>query len=833
MSFSQDLRYAFRNLAKSPGFLLLAVTTLGLGISANAAIFSLFYQVLLRSLPVPEPERLAVFHVEKLEMPGRNSSDNYESVFSYPMYRALRDGAHSFQGIAARSGESVQLVENGSAERLQAEVVSGNFFQVLGLRPQIGRLLNPSDDQRGAGNPAIVLSYGYWMKHFGGEVSAIGRSVTLNQKIFTIAGVAPAGFRGVLSGNSLDLYLPLGLLPEIDADWKNYDQPRMSRFTILGRLNSGVSRESATAELAPLFAAIVQDQMKLLKVTSPATRKRLESARIQLVAAARGLNQLERQWKKPLLVLVSMVGLLLLIGCANLANLLLARGMNRSRDTAIRLALGAGRGRIVSMLLAESLLVALGGAILGIVLTPVLTSGVLHLLPVDESGGWLSSAVSVPVLAFCTLLMVVTGVVSGVAPAWQSSRTSEGSLLGDRSATGGGHLSPRVRQGLVIGQLALSLVLLSAAGLFGKSLINLMKHDPGFRAENVLSFSVDASHGAYTSERGLALYDEILHRLAAQPGVVSTALADHVPMSNSDSSSSVSLEGYTAADGEDMDAAVDLVSAGYFKTLGTPVLTGREFTARDIGGAPKVVIVNEAFVKRFIHRNPIGVKMQRGSNGRFDLEIVGVVPDVQNMNLREAAKPAFYLSFAQAKVGQPSYKATFLVRTQNDPAALTSAARNIVMQLDRDLPVFDVATMSRRIDDSIYTDRLLAALTTAFGTLALILTTVGLYGVISYVVSRRTAEIGVRMALGATQGNVVGLVLREVGMLAILGVAGGLVLAYSSAQAVQSQLFGITGLDPVIIAATVLVLGLASLLAGAIPAIRAARIQPLVALRHE
>jgi putative ABC transport system permease protein len=836
--FLKDLRYAFRNLAKSPGFLVLAVITLGLGISANTAIFSLFYQVLLRSLPVPEPDRLAVFHVEKLGMPGRNSSDNYETVFSYPMYRALRDGARSFRGIAIRSGESLQLLENGSAERVQAEVVSGNFFDVLGLRPAAGRLLSQSDDQIGGGNPVIVLSYAYWLKHFGGKGSAVGTTLTLNQKIFTVAGVAPEGFRGVLSGNSLDIYVPLSLLPAVDPGWKKFDRPSMSRFTILGRLNEGVSREQATAELAPLFAATIQDEMKQLKISSPATRKRLESAHLQLVPAARGLNQLERQWKKPLVVLVCMVGLLLVIGCANLANLLLARGVNRSRDTAIRLALGASRSRIISLLLAESLLVAIGGALLGIALTPVLTAGVLKLLPVSESGGWLTGSVSLPVLAFCTFLMAVTGIVSGLAPAWQSSRTSEGSVLADRSASSGGQLSPRVRQGLVVGQLALSLVLLSTAGLFGRSLLNLMRHDPGFRADNLLSFSLDTGDAGYSVERGVALYDEVLKRLAAQPGVQSASIADIVPMSNSDSGTNVTVEGYTAADGEDTDSDFNSVGAGYFRTLGTRVLAGREFDEHDVVGSEKVAIVNQAFVKRFISsqnrsRNPVGMKMTRGGGKNLDLQIVGVVQDLQNMSLRESVKPGFYLPYAQSKVGATNFKASFIVRTKGDPAAMTSVARNIVSQLDRSLPLFDVETMPARLDDSIYTDRLLAALTTAFGTLAMLLTAVGLYGVIAYVVSRRTAEIGIRMALGATQVNVVSLVLREVGLLAIFGVIGGLVLSYSATQAIQSQLFGVKGIDPFILAGTILVLGLVSLLAGAIPAMRAARIQPLAALRHD
>jgi predicted permease len=835
MRFTQDLRYAFRNLLRSPGFLFLAITTLGLGISANTAIFSLFYQVLLRSLPVADPGRLVIFHAEKLGMPGRNSSDNYETVFSYPMYRSLRDGAHSFQGIAARSGADGQLVDNGTAERVQAELVSGNFFEVLGLPPQVGRLLVPSDDRLGAGNPVMVLSFGYWTRRFGANPAVINRTVTFNQKVFTIVGVAPEGFRGVMSGNSLDVYVPLTMLPEIDPGWKNLDRPSMSRFTIFGRLRPGVTRDGAEAELGPLFASIVRDHMTQLKVTSPSTRQRLEHAHVQLVPAAHGLNQMERQWRKPLVILASMVGFLLLIGCANLANLLLARGVNRSRDTALRLALGASRSRIVSLLLAESLLVSAGGAIVGIALTPVLTAGVLRLLPEGEAGGWLSGGVSLPVLAFCTLLMVAAGVVSGLVPAWQSSRTKEGSVLGDRSgASGGGHISPRVRQGLVVAQLAVSLVLLAGAGLFGKSLVNLMRHNPGFRVQNVLTFSVDAGEGGYTAERAIALYDQILKQLAAQPEVESVAIADMVPLSNSDASTNVSIEGYTETEGENMDADTNSVGAGYFKTLGTPLVAGREFNERDVAGATKVAIVNQAFVKRYIKgRDPLGLLMDSGSTKKPERQIVGVVQDIQNIALRDPVKAGYYLPYAQAKAAASGFKATFLVRAPGNPAILTSSARAIVARLDRNLPVYNVANMQTRFNDSIYTDRLLAALTTAFGTLALILTAVGLYGVIAYVVSRRTAEIGIRMALGATQGNVVSLVLREVGLLALLGVGSGLALAFGVARAVQSQLFGLDGLDAPVLAITVIILALVALGAGAIPALRAARIQPLTALRHE
>jgi predicted permease len=835
MSFARNLLFAARSLRKSPGFFFLAVITLGLGIAANTAIFSLFYQVLLRSLPVPDPSSLVVFHSEGFHMSGSNSSDNFETVFSYPLYRALRDSAHSFRGLAIRSSRSGQMTMDGSAERIQTEVVSGNFFDVLELRPRAGRLLSASDDKAGAGNPVVVLSSDYWTKRFGASASCLNRTLSIDGTVFTIVGVAPEGFRGVLSGNSPDLYLSVSMLGVIDDYWKKYDKPDMSRFTILGRLSPGVARERALAELQPVFASTIQNEMSELKIKSARQRQTLSTRRLTLLPAAQGLNQLERNWKEPLVVLASMVALLLLIGCANLANLLLARGVNRSRETAIRLALGAGRGRIVSMLLAESLVISLGGALLGILASPLLTSGVLRLLPADETGGWLAGGVSLPVLAFCTLLMVAAGVISGIAPAWQSSKIGAGNALGDRSATAGsGHLSPRVRQGLVIGQLAVSLVLLSTAGLFGKSLVNLMRKSPGFDASNVLSFSIDAGAGGYKGEPGSALYRQVTQRLTGQPGVESVSMSLFAPFSDSEASTDIKIEGHTAADGENMDSDTNAVWPGFFRTLGTPLVAGREFTERDAPAAPKVAIVNQAFVKRYVgNRNPIGMHMSQGGPGPLDMEIVGVVRDIDNRNLRETVKPTYYTAYEQTNSTGRSFPATIFVRGKGSVEALTAMARAAVVQADRTLPVFDIVTMQTRIENSIYTDRLLAALTTAFGLVALILTAVGLYGVIAYVVGRRTAEMGIRMALGATSGNVMALVLREVGLLIVVGAAAGVVCAVEAMHAIRSLLYGLDGFDPAVLGATVAVLALVALAAGAVPAVRAARIQPLTALRHE
>jgi predicted permease len=832
----RDLRFAFRSLRKSPGFFLLAVLTLGLGAAATTAIFSLFYQVLLRSLPVQQPERLVVLHAEGLDLPGNTSKDNYENVFSYPFYLSLRDHAKGFQGLAVRVGDSVQLEAHGQADRSDTELVSGNFFDVLGVHPAAGRLLSPSDDIAGKPNPVAVLSYDFWTRRFGNQASVVSQSLTLDGSLFTIVGVAPEGFRGIHSGNSPDLFLPVTARGLLEPAWsKSFSARDTHWLTVFGRLAPGLSRQQAAAALQPLFASNVREAITQLKITNRRKVQELESKHPELLPASQGLNELEKQWRQPLLVLIAMAGLLLLIGCANLANLLLARGLNRSRDTAIRSALGASRGRIASMLLAESLLVAAGGVLLGLALTPLLTGGILRLLPEGELSGWVSSGIQLPILAFCCLLLLLTGVLSGLAPAWQSAHTNETALLSDRTGQAGS-LSPHVRKALVVAQLALALVLLSTAGLFGRSLSNLIQHNPGFRAENLLTFSIDAGGRHYSLERAFALYHDLSQRLMAQPGVESAAYAFNTPLSGSESGTNVTVEGYTEREGEDMGSDVNAISPGYFHALGSPLVSGREFGENDNQGAAKVAIVNRAFVKRFIPgRDALGVKMRRGGGKDLDLTIVGVVPDIDNNGLRKVAEPTFYLPFPQGFDSKQAFvpKATFIIRTYSNPEAMGRTVRTIAAQVDRSLPVYHLDTMQTTLNNTIYTERLLAALTTACGVLALLLTAVGLYGVISFVVGRRTAEIGIRMALGATGSSIMGLVLREVAIVSVAGAVLGAIGALAATKTVQSQLYGIGGFDPFVLAAAVVILFAVALSAAAIPALRAAGIQPLQALRHE
>ncbi len=828
-----DLRFVIRILRRSPGFFLIATATLGLGIAANTAMFSLFYQVLLRTLPVPEPQQLVVFHSDPPGLPGGMSSDNSETVFSYPMYRRLRDGLHSFQGIAARSAGAVQIGIDGAADRGSAEMVSGNFFDVLKLRPQMGRLLAASDDGAPGTNTVTVLAYDFWMRRFGGQSSVLNRTILLNSQMFTVVGVAPRDFRGVLAGDSPDLFVPLSAKVLLTPGWNNYDRPDSQFLTILGRLAPGVSRERAAAELQPLFAAIIRDHVQELKVKSETGRARLFAKRAELRPAAQGLNELERQWRSPLIVLLAMASLLLLIACANLANLLAARAANRSREIGVRLALGATRGRIARLLMTESGTLAFTGTLAGIALAPLLNRALIASLPRDAAGGWVSENLNLPLLAFSAGLMILVAMLCGMAPAIQSVRSGL-PALGERSASGG-RASSTTRKLLVAGQVALSLVLLAGAGLFARSLVNLMQHRFGFRAERVLTFSVDPGLAGYDIDRGLAFYRGLGVKLAALPGVDSTSIAEYGPLSHNTSITNVSIEGYTPKDDEDMDSRIMAVGPGFFRTLGTPLIDGREFDDRDRRGAPKVALVNQAFVQRFFggHR-PTGRHMSMGAGGPLDITVVGVVADVQNASLHEPAKPTYYIPYEQSYDQGPRIRrASFFLRSASGFQTLPAAVRGAVSGMDGALPVFGVRTMEELVQESIFADRLIAALSSAFGLLALALTAVGLYGVIAYLVTRRTTEIGVRMALGAARWNIVQMVLSEVALVVAAGGAVGLVVAIAAGRGIESQLFGLKGFDPVVFVVAPLVLVSVAALAATLPAIRAARIEPLTALRHE
>ena len=829
-----DLRYGLRTLRRSPVFTAVAVLSLALGIGANTSIFSLMSQVMFRLLPVAEPERLVVFHTEG-EREGSSSKDNQEAVFAYPMYKDLRDRNEVFDGVIARSSAPVSLSYGGQTERARAEVVSGNFFEVLGVRAALGRVLTPDDDRVSGGHPAVVLGYGYWKRRFGGDPSLVNQKVNVNGHPMVVIGVAPVGFHGVISGDTPDLLVPIMMKRETSPGWGGFDNRSDRWLNIFARLKSGISAKQAGAAMQVLYrAASEEDLARMKEPLRDRARKEYLDQKLELRAAAQGINSLRADWETPLLALMAMVGLVLLIACSNVANLMLARATGRQREMAIRLAVGAGRADIVRQLAVESFIIAVAGGALGLIVTNWTTAGLLRFLPDNATGGWLSANLDWRTLVFSAALAIGTGIVFGLAPAIGSTRLNLAPALKEQSGSAAaGGAQAWFRKVFIVAQVALSLVLLVAAGLFGRSLFNLMTSDLGFRTEKLLRFSVDPSLNGYDMARGIAFYRELQQRLAAVPGVRSVGGAFLGPFGQGRRAGNITLEGYRAKEDEYVGASQDALTPDYFRTMGTPLIAGHEFTERDGAGAPKVAIVNQAFAKQYAKAgNLLGKHLAFGGGDKIQLdrEIVGIVRDSKYGSLREQADSFIYVPNTQQDTLE---RMTFFVRAARDASNFGPEIRTLVRNMDANLPVFRMGLMDVQIADSIYRDRLIAILASAFGTLATLLAAIGLYGVVAFNVARRTAEMGLRMALGALPRDVLALVMKEVGLLVATGALVGLAAAVALSRLVESQLFGIKANDPFVFSVATVVLALAAGLAGYIPARRAARIDPIKALRYE
>ncbi|HEY7410260.1 MAG TPA: ABC transporter permease [Vicinamibacteria bacterium] len=829
----QDLRIALRAFAKNPGFTAVVVATLALGIGANTAIFGLMDQVLLRLMPVHRPEQLVI-----LEGPGPFSGSSHQNShlvpFSHPMYTGLRDSG-VFQGVLAHNFVGVHLTAGGTTTDARGDLVSGNFFEVLGLEPALGRLFTADDDRVPGAHPVAVLGHGFWTRRFGASHGVIGQTLVVNNQPLTVVGVAPAGFQGVELGEVVDVYVPVMMQAQVIPTWPSVaiGDWRRRWLTLMARLPDGRTLEDVRPAAHVAYARLLQEDLNAISGGSERFRAAFLKKELKMMPGGRGPSGLRDESQTPLLVLMGMVGLVLLIACANVANLLLARASSRQKEIAVRLALGASRGRLARQLLVESLTLALAGGALGMVVATWTGTLLIRALPSAEAAIVLTADPDLRVAGFAFALSVLTGVGFGLVPALQATRPHLApTLKSESTALAGGTAPFRFRKGLVVAQIALSLLLLIGAGLFTRSLMNLRALDPGFEPDQLLTFTVDPSLNGYDLARRYALYARLQQDVSAEPGVKSVSMADVALMTDSNSSTTIRVEGYEAKEEEDMNPNFNGVAPEFFGTLGIGLLAGRDFTDADGPQAPRVAIVNEEFARYFYKgENPVGRRFGTGrGKSDFQFTIVGLVRDGKAASLREKQVRFAYTPYTQ----EPNLGAlTFYVRTAVDPAVLGPRMRQVVAAADPTLPVREMKTMRAQIRESLFVDRLVAALSAAFGCLATLLAALGLYAVMSHAVSQRTREIGIRVALGAERRAVLALVLKEVAVLAAVGVLIGLPGGYGLGRLVEAQLFGMNARDPLTYAAATLALLAAAFLAGYVPALRATRVDPMVALRYE
>jgi putative ABC transport system permease protein len=834
-SLLQDLRYGARMLMKNPGFTVIAVLTLALGIGANTAIFSLTDQILLRRLPVERPEELVV-----LRSPGPKGgyvwSDGDDAAsFSYPMYKDLRDrGANVFSGLLARFAIPLSVAGVGQTERADGELVSGNYFEVLGVRPALGRVFSQEDDRAPGGRQVVVLSHAYWTRRFSADPAILNKSLTVNGNPMTVIGVSREGFRGVQVGQTPDVFIPMMMKAQMIPNSRSLDERRDYWLAIIGRLKSGMSRAQTEVAIRPSYRAALEEELSQRSGGSAQSRQRFLDKIILLEDGSNGRRILQLSAEKPILILMGMAGLALLIACANVANLLLARGAARQREIAVRMALGAGRWRLMRQFLLESLLLSLTGGVVGLIVAVWTIHGLVAAIPPSIGALGLSTELDPRLLGFTLALSALTGLLFGVAPAARATRLNLEATLREQGSSASGSLSSvRFRKALVASQVVLTTVLLVGAGLFARSLNNLNRLDLGLRADHLIAFSVAPELNGYSPQRTIAFFDDLRQGIAALPGVRSVSAAEIAILTDNNAGSNVTIEGYQAQENEDMEVRHNRIGPDYFATMSIPLLGGREFTVADTAGSSKVAIINETMARRFFaNRNPIGSHFAFGAGDRIrlDIEIVGVVKDSKHATVREEERPFAYLPYAQeTDLG----RITFYARTDQDVGAIAPSLRREVARRDNNLPIYDLKTLRQQADESLFADRFLTFLSICFGSLAAALAAIGLYGVMAYTVTRRIREIGIRIALGATQGRVAWLVLREVVLLAGAGLLAGVPLAFAMGRAAESLLFGVKAGDPLVFAAAGSLLALVALLGGYLPARRAAKVDPMVALRRE
>jgi predicted permease len=829
-----NLRLALRTLFKTPFVTAVAILSLALGIGANSAIFSLFNQILLRPLPVHAPHELANLSAPGPK-PGSTScgqAGGCDTVFSYPMFRDLERVQTVFTGIAAHVSQGANVAYEGRTLSADAMLVSGSYFPILGVQPALGRLLTREDDRTPGGHFVVVLSHAFWRSQFAENSDVVNQTMIVNSHPMTIVGVAPPGFRGTVLGSEPDIFAPLSMRETVVAGWKGLDNRRSYWAYLFARLKPGVTIEQAGSALNGQYHAIVNEvEAPLQKGMSDQTMKRFRAKQLVVEPGARGQSDVHTEARAPLFLLLIVTGVVLLIACANIANLLLARAANRSAEMAVRLSIGAARRHLVVQLLTESCLLALLGGAAGLLVARWTLAAIAALLP-PEAAESFSFELDAMVLLFAAALSASTGLLFGLFPALHSTRPDLVSTLkGTTGQPSGARSAARFRTGLATAQIALSMALLIAAGLFTKSLLNASRVDLGLNTEKLAVFAISPALNGYTPQRSHALFERVEEELGAVPGVVGVA-ASMVPLiSGSNWGTGVTVQGFPEGPDVDTHAMYNEVGPGYFRTLGISLIAGREFTRGDAVGTPKVAVVNEAFAKKFnLGRDAVGKRMRVGGGRDLDIEIVGLAQNAKYSEVKPEIPPLFFTPYRQAERAR---SLSFYVRTRLQEDQLLTAIPGVIKRLDPNLPVENLKAMDTQVRENLMMDRFISTLSTAFAVLATLLAAVGLYGVLAYTVSQRTKEFGVRMALGADAARVRALVLGQVGRMTIVGGIIGLAAAIALGRWAESLLFELKGHDPIVMVTSAVVLTLVAMGAGFIPAYRASRLDPMRALRYE
>jgi predicted permease len=828
--FTYDLRFSARSFLRTPSFTITAVLSLMLGIGATTAIYSLVDQVLLHALPVRQPERLVL-----IDWRGDQVANGFGSwnLMSYPICRDLDQQKQFFEAVFCRALTAVNVSTGADYHAATAEIVSGNYFQVLGVGPALGRVLANGDDGTPNTNPVAVLSYDFWKTQFGGTPDVVGRKVLVNRHPLTIIGVAASTFRGIDVGEVPSLWIPASMSAQAIPGFNDLLDRRTRWMQVLGRLNQGMTLQEAQAELQPWFRAMLQEDMRRpgFPIITAERRQRFLNSSIVLTTAPQGHSGLRRRLFEPLWVLFAVTAVLLGLACLNVSGLFLARGSARDREIGTRLALGASRGRLGRQLLADSLLIALAGGALGTAAAPMALRALIALLPQGTTATALHAGVDSRLLLFALVASVTAGIFSGFAPAWQSGRHSVISSLRERGGTAFG---VRLRKVIVTAQIALTLTLVVAAALFVRTLDALIAKGPGFVTSSLVSFGVDSLRSGYSPTEGNRLIRRIDEAIRQSPITQASAIARFPFLTGGSWNDPMTILADKRSS-TDRDVNLNSVTPGFFHTMGIKIIAGRNFDERD-ARAPgesgwRSAIVNEAFVKRHLGgRSPLGVRICEGSgpDAKPNIEIVGVMSNFSYRGLREDSEQAYFPFFEGEGAG-----GTFYVRVRGKPESSFQSLRAIVRSVDPALPMTNFRTLNEQVNRSLNTERILATLSSSFGTLALLLSLVGLYGVMSFIVTQRTREIGIRLALGARRWSAIWLVLADALVMILAGIAIGLSFVWALGRLVESQLYDVKPSDPAVIAIAILILCSAAIGAALIPAHRASGVNPMDALRLE